>query len=364
VNRLRRQPDRILGGGGGEDEMVHTDRIVALKTLARTATVGGMDVEEHDLLLSASLDGSFALWDTTVVEGADGDGYSLVYRGRVVLTSSSGRRGEEEEDVVGIQCADMDVLSGGEYVVYFGLSTGHVVGYVVSDLINEYTNRMQQGQSQEENDVVGPGYSPTCCEFIAHDLVHSKTDTTSTEEESDRSIDGITALTCGGEGSLALSPGVRTRSGTNVLLTGGADGTVKQFEVIARRVADVDSSSGGSSRLKLEHWPRLPTQRMNRRAHIFLGHDGPITAIVCGGSSVGGDSSSSSKILSAGRDGTIRVWNPSDGKKELYRIDGFTNKLSSVCLDGEILVTDGMDAMVCVHDFNVGDEDLDDMYEF
>ena len=93
--------------------------------------------------------------------------------------------------------------------------------------------------------------------------------------------------------------------------------------------------------------------------------DGLITAIICGDSSVGGaGSSSSSKILSAGRDGSIRVWNPSDGDKELYCIDGFTDKLSSMCLDGDIMVTDGMDSMVCIHDFDVSDEDMDDMYEF
>lgn len=137
---------------------------------------------------------------------------------------------------------------------------------------------------------------------------------------------------------------------------------MKQFEIIPRNVEQPqhDYDNDGGSGLKLEHWPRLSTQRMNRRAHMFRGHDGPITALVCGSSSggvgVGGGGSSSSKILSAGMDGTVRVWNPFKGGNEIYRMDGFTDSLSSLCLDGEILVTDGMDDLVCVHDFDVGEE--------
>ena len=61
---------------------------------------------------------------------------------------------------------------------------------------------------------------------------------------------------------------------------------------------------------------------MNRRAHMLMGREGPITDIVCG-SSCGGVGtedydSLSSKILSAGVDGIMRVWSPSKGGKELY----------------------------------------------
>ena len=113
-------------------------------------------------------------------------------------------------------------------------------------------------------------------------------------------------------------------------------------ELFARK----DPSS--PAEVKIEQWPRLSTQRMQRRAHIFTGHEGPITALQCG---AGKDSS---KILSAGADGTIRVWNSSKGK-ELFRMDGFTKEISSLHVDLEILVTDGMEEYVCVHDFDIDD---------
>jgi len=277
-----------------------------------------------------------------------------------------------------IQCADVDVLSGGEYVVYFGLSSGHVVGYAVSEFIDHANkNKIKREDEAETPERRHPPHRPTpCCQFIAHPCIRSTTTTSTPKVQTD----GTTALTCGGEGTLGLSPGVGTpnavrRPKTNVLLTGGADGTVKRFEIIARRTEpSSDGNDGGGGGLKLEHWPRLSTQRTKRSAHLFRGHEGPVTALVYGGSSggvgaegVGSSSFSLSKILSAGMDGTVRVWNPSGGGKESYRMDGFTGALSSLCLDGEILVTDGMGEMVCVHDFDVGgddDEDENDMYEF
>jgi WD40 repeat protein len=131
-----------------------------------------------------------------------------------------------------------------------------------------------------------------------------------------------------------------------MIVTGGADGLVKQYEIYRRkREVSTEDTSGkifGPS-WNLEHWPRLPTQRMKRHAHLFKGHYGIVTALV---------SQNGSKILSAGSDGTLRVWESSTGE-ELYRMDGFKGSISSVCLDREILVTDGMGELVCVHDFDI-----------
>jgi len=109
--------------------------------------------------------------------------------------------------------------------------------------------------------------------------------------------------------------------------------------------------SDNKNSLKLEHWPRMASQRMKRRAHIFESHEGRITALV-------GDSS---KILSAGADGRVIVWSPSTGDM-MYSMEGFTDALSSLCLDQSLLVTDGMDNYVCLHDFDLK-EDLEDSYE-
>ena len=158
-------------------------------------------------------------------------------------------------------------------------------------------------------------------------------------------------MTSGGGGS---------SSSSTVILTGGADGMIKQWEVIKQNerssVSTEEANAGNDeaeveskSSWKLQHWPLLPNQRMKGRAHIFQGHDNsPITALVSG-------EDGAPKILSAGADGSLRVWDASKG--EMYRMDGFET-VSSICLDREILVTDGMGEYVCVHDFDVTDEDV------
>ena len=114
-----------------------------------------------------------------------------------------------------------------------------------------------------------------------------------------------------------------------------------------------DSTSSEGPSFKLEHWPRMATQRMQRRAHLFKGHDeAPITALA---------SIDASKFLSAGVDGTVRAWNPATGKC-LFSMDGFTEALSSLCLqEGRYLITDGMNEFVCLHDFDVA-QGIEDGY--
>ena len=102
----------------------------------------------------------------------------------------------------------------------------------------------------------------------------------------------------------------------------------------------------------MEHWPKLASQRLPKKAHLFEGHSGPITAL----EAMGGRRP---QFLSASEDGTIRAWNVADGK-ESYRMDGFTKDLSSLCVLGasssedDFLVTNGMKQYVCVHDFSRG----------
>ena len=105
---------------------------------------------------------------------------------------------------------------------------------------------------------------------------------------------------------------------------------------------------------QLEHWPRLPTQRMKRRAHLFQSFSGTAVSALA--------QVDSSKFLSAGADGTVRIWSPSEGK-ELYRMDGFTSSISSLVLAKDALITNGMENMVCLHDFGVDVDEAENGYE-
>jgi WD40 repeat protein len=81
----------------------HRDEVVVLKTLSSTPSA--KDVSDHNLLLSASKDGSFAMWDMK------GD---LVYRCELL---------DDDGNPTAITCADVDT-SGEEHIIYLGLSSG------------------------------------------------------------------------------------------------------------------------------------------------------------------------------------------------------------------------------------------------
>ena len=292
-------------------DSVSEGEVVALKTLSTSND--SQDASDHNVLFSANKDGAFSLWDM------NGD---LVYRCELL---------DDDGETVAINCADVDT-SGSEHIIYLGLSSGHVVAYVASELV---------GSASE-----GDGCPVPKCKFLAHDPLSQK----------NRGFDvaGITAISCGGYGR---SSGTASSS---FLVTGGADGAIKQWEMIQQKQnAGVDDGEDDSERSKVKwnlmHWPRMSSQRMRDRAHVLKGHyEGPITALEY-------EKGETARILSAGADGTLRVWDPK-AVEELYRMDGFEGYISSICLDGEVLITNGMSDFVCVHDFDTEDQ-VDNSYE-
>ena len=89
----------------------HSDKIVILKTLSSNASQDRDedDASHHNLIFSASLDGSIALWDLK-----SGD---LVYRCQ--MTDDSGNN-------ISVTCADVDRV-GSEHFLYLGLSSGEFI---------------------------------------------------------------------------------------------------------------------------------------------------------------------------------------------------------------------------------------------
>lgn len=153
----------------------------------------------------------------------------------VVEVSSDDRDGSSTCNSPVIQCVDTDGVH-----VYVGTVTGHIKAYAVKDILQSRTS------------VAGNWRASDC---------------------------PVTALTCGGPGTLGRG---RPGSDTIVLYTGDAEGTVKQWEVFAAND-------------KLQQWPKLATQRMPKKAHLFKGHEGSVTAILA---------IDAVKFVSAGSDGT------------------------------------------------------------
>jgi hypothetical protein len=73
-----------------------------------------------------------------------------------------------------------------------------------------------------------------------------------------------------------------------VLYTGDAEGVVKQWEVFARATGDAEQT-------KIEQWPKMASQRLPKKAHLFQGHQDRINAILA---------VDSVKFVSASSDGT------------------------------------------------------------
>lgn len=200
-----------------------------------------------------------------------------------------------------ITCADVF-----DNQIYLGLASGAVVAYIVNDMVQAAseggTCPVPNGRFQAVGDA------------------------------------SVTSIVCG--------DATDDRYGTT-LVTGGEDGSVIQWQMIQRTSSD-DSST------VLEHWPRLATQRMPQKAHVFgKGHGAAVTALLyC----------SKDLVVSAGIDGTVRAWSPKTGK-ELYTMDGFDPTINSLVLEDDSLVTNGMKQFVCVHDFNVDVNEYEEGFE-
>jgi len=282
---------------------IHRGPIVALETFV---------IKDKNVLFSASRDGSFALWDL------DKNG-ELITSHRCMDANSG--------SPIPLSCADVynpSSLDDGygnndndNNVIFLASPDGYVMGYVI-----------QKSPTGDISFNPGPNMR-----YKAHETA-------------------VTAIKCGGEGTIPNSARLRgsgtddsqantsPRVSSSILITGGEDGSVKQWEILSQK----DQSSTG---VRLEHWPRLSTQRMKRRAHLFSpSHDGPVTCISQQ------SMNDSSKFLTASEDGSVSVWSATSGK-ELFSMDGFNSLSSLVFIGREILVTDGMEQYVCVHDFGI-----------
>ena len=197
---------------------VHADRIVALKMLALPSP----DDEERRVLFSASRDGVAALWDLArpgaplaswrCVEG-EGEGAATL-----TCADVSDPADGSTNDGLGEAFTDVPTL-------FMGTSRGYVLGYAVGDLL-----------SAADRDGADAGAPPAPnLRFRAHGT------------GSGGRAEAVTAMACGGDGTIPTSARLQAGSerggsesrrrglgvASSILLTGGEDGTVKQWCVPA-----------------------------------------------------------------------------------------------------------------------------------
>jgi WD40 repeat protein len=150
--------------------------------------------------------------------------------------------------------------------------------------------------------------------------------------------EGVSSICAAGEGIMG-----RGDSSTVALITGSTGGEIKQWELIPRGEKGV------------EYWPKLASQRLPGKAHVLKTNVGS-------SSSSSGDASVlalfkvQGVVLSANSN-QLTIWDPKSGRA-FFDMQGmeFGEVASCVVLSDQLLVTNGMDQYVCVHDFSIDPE--------
>jgi hypothetical protein len=150
---------------------------------------------------------------------------------------------------------------------------------------------------------------------------------------------GISAITTAGKGSMSTE-----RQETTALIVGATNGKIKQYELIPR-------GEGA-----LEYWPKLQSQTIPGKAHIF--------------SNESAESILALKVLPdvilAATSSYLTMWNPASGKS-LFGMQGLDFNLTKPSLvvhdSNSLLITNGMKQLVCLHDFSAEELDIDDIID-
>lgn len=156
----------------------HSKNVIAIKSLS----------SEELLLLTAGNDGSFAIWNRNT-----GD---LIHTFNIM---------DQYNNPISIKSVDTwdDKENPGRDIVFIGLENGYIQGYTIQEILLAKTMNRKPLPS---------------CNFLAHG-------TTATKYES-----GVTALYCAGKGTSGLLQRSTSSSTSSIiLLSGGADGIVKQW---------------------------------------------------------------------------------------------------------------------------------------
>jgi len=151
---------------------------------------------------------------------------------------------------------------------------------------------------------------------------------------------GISAISSAGRGSMS-----NDRQETVALIVGSTNGKIKQYELIPR---------GDNA---LEYWPRLESQTMPGKAHILTNNENDEAILAL---KVLPD------VILAASSNHLTMWNPASGEA-MFGMQGLDFSLMKPSLivqdSNSLLITNGMEELVCLHDFSAEELDIDGMIE-
>ena len=178
----------------------------------------------------------------------------------------------------------------------------------------------------------------------------------------------VTAVASNGPGVLGSTS---TKDQTTIsLLAAGSNGMLKQFELIPKIVAS-STTEDDSETFTLEYWPKMPQQTIPNRPHVLQDEGGPVLTSI---RSILSSQQNNELIVATSLEDCF-VWNVSDdSKKPIVELSGFTNLTSAIPTtttattdngnNSLMLLCNGMEQFVAIHDFSATADDDDFMESF
>jgi len=306
-------------------ETIHNSPIVGMKQIPASDD-DDQDDSETAFVVSVSDNGQVLVWEMSAI--VDNSPPSI----RIKLDANLLEQEEDYGEIDSVLSIDVD-----DKYLYLGTQAGKILIFNLSETMKEKT---------ESNDA-GP--------LRSLPLVKSFQAFTSSNP-------AVSTLLAAGAGSLGgtNNDSKSNRPPTKSLIAGDMSGGLKQWELIP----------AGEGRL--EYWPRLATQKLpGGKPHVYQTRNYSFENFGEGFSPAIRELLCIQQVLLAATDHDLTVWDSSTGEV-LYDMQGLDFALdlyqrpSLIAANGSILITNGMENFVCVHDFTmdrITSENVDDYLE-
>jgi hypothetical protein len=340
-------------------ETIHTSSIVAMKIIPQN----NVDDSSSTFIVSVSENGQVVVWEVLSSSSNNSGGNieidSESSEIKIRLDANLLRQQQEEEEEYDDRHSDSILsMEVDDQYLYLGSQTGRISIFALSTIVGECSSG-EDDLGDLNTPVAGPLQSlPLAKSFLAF----------TTKEP------GVSTICAAGPGTLGDTTVDRSSSNSSrppskSLIAGNVGGGIKQWELIQAGIG------------RLEYWPRMASQRLPKgKTHVYETKEGRDNYDY--GDYDDDDENSSpsirgllciQQVLLAATDHGLTFWDSTTGKA-LYDMQGLKfsavvgGRPNLVAVNDSVLVTNGMDQYVCVHDFSMdrfsdgdgGDDDYDD----
>ena len=338
-------------------ETIHTSSIVAMKIIPKN----NVDDSSSTFIVSVSDNGQVVVWEVLSSSSSSGGNIDIDSESseiKIRLDANLLRQQQEEEEEYDDRHSDSILsMEVDDQYLYLGSQAGRISIFALSTIVGECSSG-EDDLGDLNTPVAGPLQSlPLAKSFLAF----------TTKEP------GVSTICAAGPGTLGDTTDDRSSSNTSrppskSLIAGNVGGGIKQWELIQAGIG------------RLEYWPRMASQRLPKgKTHVYETKEGRDNYDY--GDYDDDENSSPSirgllciqQVLLAATDHGLTFWDSTTGKA-LYDMQGLKfsavvgGRPNLVAVNDSVLVTNGMDQYVCVHDFSMdrfsdgdgGDDDYDD----